>query len=121
MLRQLRGLVVSIALDDFGTGYSSLSYLRDFPIDRIKIDRSFIAALDQGGEDAMAVMKSICGIGRALHLGVTAEGIETKLQMDAVRAGGCSIVQGWLIGKPMTGKQLERKYFQALPAVSVTS
>lgn len=120
MLQKIRDLGVRISLDDFGTGYSSLSYLRKFPIDKLKIDQSFIAALSDGGPDALAVMQSICGIGRALHLDVTAEGVETAAQMDMIRAEGCDVAQGYLLGKPMSATDIERAFFPKIGTAKTT-
>jgi EAL domain-containing protein (putative c-di-GMP-specific phosphodiesterase class I) len=105
-LRQLRDLGLRIALDDFGTGYSSLGYLRRFPVDKIKIDRSFIRELDQRG--TAAIVNSIIGLGRQLGITVTAEGVETEAQLETLRALGCAEAQGYLIGVPMTELHLYR-------------
>jgi diguanylate cyclase (GGDEF)-like protein len=98
-LRRLGDLGVAVALDDFGTGYSSLSYLARFPFNKIKIDQSFVHALGSSRE-ATAVIKTIIGLGRALDIGVVAEGVETQAQAEALRAIGCSQVQGFLYGRP---------------------
>ena len=97
-LDRLRALGCRIALDDFGTGYSSLSYLRRFPFDRIKIDRSFVA--DMENAETAAIVRTIVGLGRSLRMAVTAEGIETARQLDLVRAEGCHAVQGYLFARP---------------------
>ncbi|MET3908589.1 diguanylate cyclase (GGDEF)-like protein/PAS domain S-box-containing protein [Bradyrhizobium sp. S3.3.6] len=94
-LHQLRELGVSISMDDFGTGYSSLSYLRSFPFDKIKIDRSFVKDLAQR-PDCVAIVRAISGLGRSLNITTTAEGVETKDQLDWLRAEGCNEVQGFL-------------------------
>ena len=98
VLSNLRDLGVHVALDDFGTGYSSLSYLRRFPFDRIKIDRTFIAGLDDPG--TAAIVQAIIDLGIRLGMAVTAEGIETAEQLAAVRAMGCTQAQGYLLGRP---------------------
>ena len=98
-LHRLKGLGVRIALDDFGTGYSSLSYLRRFPFDKIKIDRSFIR--DIGDPDTAAIVRAIVGIGARLGATVTAEGVETREQLEQVRQEGCTEVQGFLYSKPI--------------------
>ena len=86
-------------MDDFGTGYSSLSYLRKFPFDKIKIDQSFIRDLSTRPE-SMAIIRAIAGLGAALGIATTAEGVETLDQLRAVRAEGCTQVQGYLLGRP---------------------
>jgi diguanylate cyclase (GGDEF)-like protein len=104
-LGALRDMGVRLALDDFGTGYSSLSYLRTFPFDEIKIDRSFVQALD-GDKGARAIVQAIIAMGRGMDLGVTAEGVETEAQMRVLRALGCGGVQGFLPGRPMQGDEV---------------
>jgi diguanylate cyclase (GGDEF)-like protein len=99
-LHRLRALGVRISMDDFGTGYSSLSYLRSFPFDKIKIDRSFMRDLKSKG-DSIAIIKAVIGLGQSLGMSTTAEGIETEEQLEAVRAQGCSEVQGFLFSPPV--------------------
>ena len=99
MLRQLRELGISIALDDFGTGYSALGYLRKFPLDKIKIDRSFITDMATRS-DQVAIIQAVLSIARALGMVVTAEGVETVVQKDFLKALGCDSAQGFLFGKP---------------------
>ena len=99
MLRQLRELGISIALDDFGTGYSALGYLRKFPLDKIKIDRSFITDMATRS-DQVAIIQAVLSIARALGMAVTAEGVETAVQKDFLKALGCDSAQGFLFGKP---------------------
>ncbi len=96
----MRALGVRLAIDDFGTGYSSLSYARRFPIDELKIDRSFVAGLGQTGEDA-AIVTAAIAFARALHLDVTAEGVETADQASSLRGLGCDRAQGFLFARPM--------------------
>ena len=90
-----------MALDDFGTGYSSLSNLRKFPFDRIKIDRSFVADLSTANVDAIAVVRSVAQLGVSLGMATTAEGVETKDQLDLVRSEGCTDIQGYFISRPV--------------------
>lgn len=97
---QLRALGVKLAIDDFGTGYSSLSYLKRFPVDFVKIDRSFISELDQFGEDS-AIVRAIIAMVHSLELKVVAEGVETQAQMDFLKAHRCDEVQGYLISRPV--------------------
>ncbi|MGI9489247.1 MAG: putative bifunctional diguanylate cyclase/phosphodiesterase [Geminicoccaceae bacterium] len=101
-LEDLGNLGVSLALDDFGTGYSSLSYLRRFRIDKIKIDRSFIADVPTD-VDAETLVRTILTLGHSLGLKVVAEGIETKAQYDFLVQQGCDEAQGFLLSKPMPG------------------
>ncbi|MET7243668.1 EAL domain-containing protein, partial [Methylobacterium sp. EM32] len=90
---------VRIAMDDFGTGYSSLSNLRAFPFDKIKIDRSFIRAVDVNRETA-AIMRAVLGLGRGLGLPVLAEGVETSAELEFLGAENCHEAQGYLLGRP---------------------
>ncbi len=99
-LHRLRALGARISMDDFGTGYSSLSYLRAFPFDKIKIDRTFVAGLTPDDE-SMAIIKAVVGLGHSLGMSTTAEGIETEAQLAAVRAQGCTEVQGFLFSPPL--------------------
>jgi len=101
-LRDLKALGVLIAMDDFGTGYSSLSYLSRFPIDILKMDRSFLAAEHEGSGLAAAIM----GLGKSLNLNVVAEGIERPKQIDALRNLGCDLGQGFLFARPMSSEAL---------------
>jgi diguanylate cyclase (GGDEF)-like protein len=100
-LVRLRQLGISIALDDFGTGYSSLSYLWKFPFDRVKIDRSFVTEMERDPK-AMAIVNSIVAMGKSLHLTITAEGVETPSQAQALRKAGCDQAQGYLFGRPLS-------------------
>jgi EAL domain-containing protein (putative c-di-GMP-specific phosphodiesterase class I) len=102
VLRALKQLGVTIALDDFGTGYSNLTYLRVLPLDRIKIDKSFVQDLGTASQ-VDAIVRAIIGMGQALGLEVTAEGVETEVQLDFLRAHGCAQVQGFLLGQPSPG------------------
>jgi EAL domain-containing protein (putative c-di-GMP-specific phosphodiesterase class I) len=107
VLRTVKQLGVSIALDDFGTGYSNLTYLRVLPIDRIKIDKSFIHDLGTSHQSD-AIVRTIIAMGLALGLEVTAEGVETEAQLAFLQAHGCSLVQGFLLGQPRPGPLLRR-------------
>ena len=99
-LAGLRGMGFSLALDDFGTGYSSLAYLRRYPIDKIKIDRSFVINLGIE-KDAEALVGAIVKMARALDLDVIAEGVETDTQRDGLRRAGCGNIQGFLFSRPI--------------------
>ncbi|MGZ5870165.1 MAG: EAL domain-containing protein [Croceibacterium sp.] len=107
ILRGLKQIGVRIALDDFGTGFSSLSYLRKFPFDKIKIDRSFIIELLEEDE-AGAVVKAITDLAAALDMETTAEGVEEVAQLEALRAHGCTTVQGYLFSKPVPASEVPR-------------
>jgi EAL domain-containing protein (putative c-di-GMP-specific phosphodiesterase class I) len=106
LLHSLRSMGVRVALDDFGTGYSSLSYLQSFPFDKIKIDRSFIHnLLTRPG--AGAIVRAITSLADALGMETTAEGVEDTAQLDALRARGCSSVQGFLFAHPLSAADVE--------------
>lgn len=95
----LRELGIRIAMDDFGTGYSSLSYLRRFPFDKIKIDRSFIQDIGEN-EQSRAIVQAVVDLAHGLDMQTTAEGVETKAQLDCLTAMGCNEIQGYYFGKP---------------------
>lgn len=99
-LRELKDLGVKLALDDFGMGYSSLSYLKRFPVDTIKLDRSFVSGLGKNRQDT-AVLYAAVSFAKALRLSVTAEGVETKSQVEQLRALGCEQGQGFFFSKPL--------------------
>lgn len=105
VLHALRDRGVRISMDDFGTGYSSLSYLRRFPFDRIKIDRSFVSDVAEGG-DALALIGAINGLGRSLGMATTAEGVETADQMQAIKDAGCTEAQGYLFSRPGSAEEI---------------
>ncbi len=103
-LRQIRKLGIQIHLDDFGTGYSSLSYLRDFPIDTLKIDRSFVSTNEDEAGAGLAsgdIVRSIIALAKSMCLGVTAEGIETATQVEELRTLGCTNLQGFYFSRPV--------------------
>ncbi|MGH8285373.1 MAG: EAL domain-containing protein, partial [Steroidobacteraceae bacterium] len=107
-LARLAKLRVGIALDDFGTGYSSLSYLRKYPIDMVKIDRSFIQDVP-ANDAACALVETIIAMGHTLRKTVVAEGVETVEQLNFLRSRGCDGVQGFLLARPMKSEELERR------------
>jgi diguanylate cyclase (GGDEF)-like protein len=98
-LTALRAKGVKIAIDDFGTGYSSLSYLRRLPLDKLKLDQSFIR--DAGNEGDVAITRAIIAMAQSLKLAVVAEGVETQAQIDLLVSLGCTTVQGFLLGRPL--------------------
>ncbi|MGI9146451.1 MAG: putative bifunctional diguanylate cyclase/phosphodiesterase [Chloroflexota bacterium] len=106
-LAGLRGLGVRLAIDDFGTGYSSLSYLKRFPVDTLKIDKSFVDGLGVDAQDT-AIVRSVIGLAEALGLSVTGEGVETNLQYEYLRDMGCDRGQGFLFAKPLPADQVTR-------------
>ncbi len=101
-IEKLRALGVSFAIDDFGTGYSSLGYVRKFPVEKIKIDQTFVRGLPHDNE-AAAIVGAVCALARGLNIGVLAEGIETEEQAAALRLFGCGEGQGFLFGRPQPG------------------
>jgi diguanylate cyclase (GGDEF)-like protein/PAS domain S-box-containing protein len=105
-LHALKALGVQLAIDDFGTGYSSLSYLQRFPIDILKVDRTFVEGIAAGGSDG-ALARTILALGEMMRVRTLAEGIETHEQCDALAALGCTFGQGYLFARPMAGAHVE--------------
>jgi len=105
-LRELKSLGVRIAIDDFGTGSSSLGYLREFPIDEIKIDRTFVRGMVEDPSDGTTLVQAILGLARALHLEVVAEGIELPEQLDGLRESGCETGQGFIFATPVVADEI---------------
>lgn len=108
VLESLRSLGVGLALDDFGTGYSSLSYLQRFPINELKIDRSFITDISNSAADE-SIVRAIMSMARSLNLAVTAEGVETEEHLQLLRALGCEKLQGYLFSPPMNADRFIRE------------
>jgi diguanylate cyclase (GGDEF)-like protein len=115
-LHALRALGASISMDDFGTGYSSLSYLRSFPFDKIKIDQSFVRDLGED-EESRAIVRAVIGLGRSLGMATTAEGVETQAQLAELRREGCTQVQGFLLGRPVSAAAAREMVGETVPAV----
>ncbi len=107
-LRELRSLGLHLSVDDFGTGYSSLTYLKRFPVESIKIDRSFVAGLGIESEDS-TIVEAVVRLGQSLGLTVVAEGIESPLQLARLRELGCDRGQGYLFGRPRPAELIERE------------
>ena len=104
VLKRLKGLGVKVAIDDFGTGYASLSYLREFPVDLIKIDKSFVDPLVDPATEGSAFVRSIIRLAHELNLSTIAEGIEHQVQREVLTALGCDSAQGYLLSKPLTAE-----------------
>jgi len=105
MLSDLKALGVSISMDDFGTGYSSLSYLKRFPLNTIKIDRSFIKDIHEN-EDDQEITRAIIAMGQSLKLATLAEGVETEEQVEILRSYGCDYIQGYFFSKPLAADEM---------------
>jgi EAL domain-containing protein (putative c-di-GMP-specific phosphodiesterase class I) len=110
-LHGLKDLGVEISIDDFNTGYSSLNYIKQFPIDTIKIDRSFVAGLPHKKEDC-AITKSIIDLAHSLKKQVVAEGVERNAQLKFLYENGCTKIQGYLFSKPIPAESMEQILFQ---------
>jgi len=106
VLEQFRTLGIQIVMDDFGVGYSSLNYLRLFPFDKIKIDRSFVNDLSNGDDLSLAIVQAVTRLATVLGVPTTAEGIETKEQLELVRAAGCTEFQGYFFSKPRPATEI---------------
>ena len=106
ILNTLRAKGIGVALDDFGCGYSSLNHLRHLPIDWVKIDRSFISALesDAGSREVVSALFGLC---QAMHLAVVAEGVETEGQREILKSLGCRVMQGFLLGRPAPAAEIQ--------------
>ena len=115
-LYALRDLGVALAIDDFGTGYSSLSYLKRFPIDRLKIDKSFVEGLPDVADDA-AISMAIIAMAHSLRLSVIAEGVETEAQLAFLRSHGCDEIQGYYFSKPLPAEQFVELFDNARPSI----
>ncbi len=105
LLNELKSIGLKLLIDDFGTGYSSLSYLKRFPIDELKIDQSFVRDLVTNAE-SRAIIKAIINLGKSLNLGIIAEGVETKDQLDFLKEHQCDVIQGYYFSKPLRSEDM---------------
>ncbi|MDH5540947.1 MAG: EAL domain-containing protein, partial [Rhizobacter sp.] len=106
LMHELKALGVTLSIDDFGTGYSSLSYLKSFPLDELKIDRSFIIDLP-GAQGDLAIVRTVIDLGHRLGMHVIAEGVETEGQLACLRELGCETYQGYLFSRPVPADQFQ--------------
>ena len=106
LLTDLRATGIRIVMDDFGTGYSSLNYLRNFPFDKIKIDRSYVRDLELGANHSRTILSAVLAMAQGLDLSTTAEGVETQEQMDILRNAGCTEMQGYFFSRPVPQRDL---------------
>jgi len=106
-VRRLKGMGVKMSIDDFGTGYSSLNYLKQFPIDRLKLDQSFVRGLP-GNPDDLAISSAVLAMAKAMNLKVIAEGVESEEQMDALFSRQCDELQGYYFARPLPADDLAR-------------
>jgi EAL domain-containing protein (putative c-di-GMP-specific phosphodiesterase class I) len=115
-IEEIRELGVNISLDDFGTAYSSLSWLRKLPIDKVKIDRSFVAGIEHDKKD-LAIVRSIVELARAFDRDVVAEGVENANQMRILREMGAAHAQGFLFAKPQALDKISASWLKTLPTI----
>ena len=106
MMKQIRELGIQLSIDDFGTGYSSLSYLHRFPINTLKVDRSFVNSMEDGSENG-EIVRTVIALAKTLRLNVVAEGIETIHQLHQLRILGCEYGQGYLFSRPVPVEEAE--------------
>ncbi len=106
MIEELRGLGVTVALDDFGTGYASLTHLQQFPVDAIKIDKSFVSQIGENDPKATAVVDAVLQMAKRLNMETIAEGVETSDQARYLRARGCTTAQGYLFSRAVPSSEV---------------
>jgi EAL domain-containing protein (putative c-di-GMP-specific phosphodiesterase class I) len=109
-LHQIKAMGVELAVDDFGTGYSSLSYLKQMPVDRLKIDQSFVRDIPDSADDC-AIVRAILAMASNLNLQVIAEGVESAPQMEFLRGEGCQEIQGFLLSPAVSAENFASRYF----------
>jgi len=119
ILRQLRELGIRIAMDDFGTGYSSLTYLQCFPFDKIKIDRSFVKDITENA-GSLNIVRAVAALARGMGMTATAEGVETREQLDSITSEGCNEMQGFLFSRPLPAHEIERLFLSGREARKAT-
>ncbi|MDR9403669.1 MAG: EAL domain-containing protein, partial [Halothece sp. Uz-M2-17] len=113
LIKGFRSRGIQVSIDDFGTGYSSLSYLRQFPVDNLKIDRAFVNLLEADPNN-MQIIRAIVDLGKALGMNITAEGIETKSQLEQLTELGCEFGQGYYFAKPMSAEAVSQYLFGSI-------
>jgi diguanylate cyclase (GGDEF)-like protein len=118
VLHQLRALGIRIAMDDFGTGYSSLTYLQCFPFDKIKIDRSFVKDITES-TGSLNIVRAVAALANGMGMTATAEGVETREQLDRITSEGCTEMQGFLFSKPLPAHEIERLFLSGREARKV--
>jgi EAL domain-containing protein (putative c-di-GMP-specific phosphodiesterase class I) len=104
-LNDFKEMGISVSVDDFGTGYSSLNYLKRFPLDNLKVDRTFVKDIPDNDDD-VTITSAIIALAQSLGLGVVAEGVETESQLSFLRQQGCEMAQGYLFSKPLPADEL---------------
>jgi EAL domain-containing protein (putative c-di-GMP-specific phosphodiesterase class I) len=111
-MREIKAMGVELAVDDFGTGYSSLSYLKQMPVDRLKVDQSFVRDIP-GSDDDCAIVRAILAMAANLDLEVIAEGVESAAQEDFLRAEGCHEIQGYFLSPPISADSFYERFLSA--------
>lgn len=107
-IKSIKEIGITISVDDFGTGYSSLGYLKEFPVDALKIDRSFIVNM-KDGDSGVAMVAAIISLAHALNLSVVAEGVETEVELNILKQQNCDFVQGYYFSKPLSVQDFTKK------------